>query len=133
MGEAPPSSHLDDDDDKPTVIGDTIAERYRIQAEIGSGGMGVVFRAEHVHMRKIVALKILHRELTYLPEAQELTLLSLSRQTGDCGTWAEYGLAEGNPRLEALYVRMPCPATPGEPANPGPGEPPEGWKRIEVR
>jgi hypothetical protein len=72
-------------------------------------------------------------ELTYLPEAQELTLLSLSRQTGDCGTWAEYRLAEGNPKLEALYVRMPCPATPGEPADPVPGKPPEGWKRIEVR
>jgi hypothetical protein len=72
-------------------------------------------------------------ELTYLPEAQELTLLTLSRQTGDCGTWAEYRLADGNPKLEALYARMPCPAEPGEAVNPGPGKPPKGWKRIEVR
>jgi serine/threonine-protein kinase len=67
IGSVPPPSGIDDDD-KPTLIGDLVADRYRIQKELGSGGMGTVYRAEHVHMRKAVALKILHRELTYLPE-----------------------------------------------------------------
>ena len=71
--------------------------------------------------------------LSFLPDTQQLTLLSLSRQTGDCGTWAAYGLAEGNPEPEALYVRIPCPATAEAPADPEPGKPPKGWTRLEVR
>jgi putative two-component system response regulator len=32
---------------------------YRIVDRIGAGGMGVVYRAEHVHMKRVVALKVL--------------------------------------------------------------------------
>ena len=41
-----------------------LAGRYRIVELVGSGGMGAVYRAEHVHMRKAVAVKVLHREMT---------------------------------------------------------------------
>ena len=50
------------------LVGKTVAERYRITALIGLGGMGAVYRAEHIHMKKTVALKVLHREMTALPE-----------------------------------------------------------------
>ena len=43
--------------------GTIVADRYRIEARIGEGGMGVVYRAEHVHMRKPYALKVLNPEL----------------------------------------------------------------------
>ncbi len=44
------------------LIGRTISGRYRIEAPIAAGGMGAVFRGEHLHMRKRVAIKILHAE-----------------------------------------------------------------------
>jgi serine/threonine-protein kinase len=45
-------------------VGTLLAERYRIDALLGEGGMGQVYRGEHIHMRKAVAVKLLHRELT---------------------------------------------------------------------
>lgn len=49
-------------------IGRVIAERYRIDSVIAKGGMGAVYRGEHVHMRKQVALKLLHADSENLPE-----------------------------------------------------------------
>lgn len=48
--------------------GTLVAGRYRIDATIGVGGMGTVYRAEHIHMRRMVAIKVLHREMSDLPE-----------------------------------------------------------------
>ena len=48
--------------------GDVIAGRYRVVAPIGRGAMGMVYRAEHVQIRKVVAIKLLHRELQENPE-----------------------------------------------------------------
>jgi len=49
-------------------VGTTLGDRYRIDALIGEGGMGRVYSAEHVLMRKRLAIKVLHRELTTMPE-----------------------------------------------------------------
>jgi eukaryotic-like serine/threonine-protein kinase len=48
--------------------GTVVAGRYRVERLLGTGGMGAVYRAEHVHMRKAVALKVLHRELASVNE-----------------------------------------------------------------
>jgi serine/threonine protein kinase len=58
--------HETRDDAPPPVLapGTIVADRYRIDALLGEGGMGAVYRAEHIHMRKLVAIKVLHAELT---------------------------------------------------------------------
>jgi serine/threonine-protein kinase len=49
-------------------VGDVVADRYRIDAVLGEGGMGVVYRAEHLHLRKVHALKVLLPEWSSMPE-----------------------------------------------------------------
>src|SRR5262245_8951634 len=50
-------------------VGTVIAERYRILHRLGVGGMGAVYRAEHVLMKKPVAIKLLHGDLGRVDEA----------------------------------------------------------------
>lgn len=58
----------DQGDSDPEHIGRIIDGRYRILQLIGRGGMGSVYKAEHVGIRRIVALKLLHSSLAQLPE-----------------------------------------------------------------
>jgi serine/threonine protein kinase/CheY-like chemotaxis protein len=46
--------------DRELRIGDRIAGRYRIDALIGEGAMGKVYRATHLHLGREVALKLLN-------------------------------------------------------------------------
>jgi hypothetical protein len=48
--------------------GTLIAERYRVESTLGEGGMGIVYLAEHIHIRKRVALKVLLPRWTSTPE-----------------------------------------------------------------
>jgi serine/threonine-protein kinase len=50
------------------LVGRVGADRFRVDELIGTGAMGAVYRALHVHTRKQVALKVLHRELTGVEE-----------------------------------------------------------------
>jgi len=46
-------------------MGRVIDSRYRVVEVIGSGGMGVVYKVEHLRMGKIAAMKVLHGELAH--------------------------------------------------------------------
>jgi tRNA A-37 threonylcarbamoyl transferase component Bud32/tetratricopeptide (TPR) repeat protein len=50
------------------LVGRLIADRYRVLATLGRGGMGAVYRVEHVMLKKELALKFLHAELGRLDE-----------------------------------------------------------------
>jgi serine/threonine protein kinase len=49
--------------------GVVLGGKYRLISEIGRGGMGAVWRAEHLEWEAPVALKIMNRDITAHPEA----------------------------------------------------------------
>jgi serine/threonine-protein kinase len=64
-------------DGNPLTTGDIepgtiLAGKYRIIDELGRGGMGNVYRAEHIIMGKVVALKVIHPLLSLSPRFLEM-------------------------------------------------------------
>ena len=51
--------------------GRVVGQRYRIEREIASGGMGTVFEAKHTLSQKTVALKVLHPEVAQDEQARQ--------------------------------------------------------------
>ena len=50
--------------DAEVTVGSVLDGRYRIDAVIGTGGMGRVYRGEHTGIGRQVAIKVLHADLT---------------------------------------------------------------------
>lgn len=53
------------------LIGQVLDGKYRIEAKLGSGGMGDVYRATRILIGDTVAIKILHAHLAVNPQAAE--------------------------------------------------------------
>lgn len=63
-------------------------------------------------------------------DGRELSVLSLSRQLGDCGVWHKWAIGTEQPRLIAAAARLPCPSRPGTAAQMTAGDAPSGWRRM---
>ncbi|MFK7740338.1 MAG: protein kinase [Planctomycetota bacterium] len=53
------------------IGGRVLNGKYRVLSELGAGSMGTVYLAEHVALKKKVAIKVLHRELQLGDEAMQ--------------------------------------------------------------
>src|SRR5215470_18278431 len=62
-GELPPLPQARDSSVPDPMIGTVIGERYKLVDRIGNGGMATVYRAEHLLLRKPLAVKLLLPEL----------------------------------------------------------------------
>jgi serine/threonine-protein kinase len=73
-----PESSLDESALSPLRVGQVLVGKYRVERQIGRGGMGVVLAATHLQLEHQVAIKVLRREL--LEDDKALTrLLSEAR------------------------------------------------------
>ncbi len=50
-------------DSNAAWLGKIVDGRYKVMEVVGRGGMGVVYRVEHLRMGKVAAMKVLHRDL----------------------------------------------------------------------
>src|SRR5437660_6202361 len=53
----------------PSQVGQVLDGRYRLTKKIGEGGMGEVYAAEHIHIDKKFAIKLLKAEIVSNAEA----------------------------------------------------------------
>jgi eukaryotic-like serine/threonine-protein kinase len=80
----------------PVALGDILGQKYRLDAQVGEGGMARVFRAQRLTTKTTVAIKVLHDNLRrneeactrFLREAKTATTLRHPNvvQTLDLGT-----------------------------------------------
>ena len=89
----------DEPEERSTYLGQLIDDRYLVQSLVGRGGMGVVFRCEQVHLKKTMAIKMLHESLVakkqliarFTREARAISRLSSPHtvMVYDFGRWGE--------------------------------------------
>jgi eukaryotic-like serine/threonine-protein kinase len=90
-------------------LGRVVDRRYRVLSRVGSGGMGLVYKVEHIQLGKIAAMKVLHAGTArdseavrrFRTEAQAVSRLSHPNivQTFD------FGQSDGSLYLVMEYVR----------------------------
>ncbi len=91
------------------LVGSVLADRYEILEVIGGGGMGLVYKARHRLMNRIVAIKMLHKHM--ISSKDTLKRFQLEAQAASCLslpnilTVYDFGLTnEGQPYMVMDYL-----------------------------
>ena len=82
---------------------------YRVIREIGRGGMGAVYEAEHLRVKNRVAIKVLHPEYCKEPQIvarfrQEPMAANLPRHAGIAHVIESEVLEDGTPYIVMEYL-----------------------------
>ena len=82
-----------------SYVGQIIDRRYQVLSMIARGGMGTVYKVVHIHMRKVLAMKLLHEHILarrklvqrFTREARAISRLSNPHtvRVYDFGQWRE--------------------------------------------
>ena len=96
-------------DSNQAWLGRVVDGRYRVLEVIGRGGMGVVYRVEHLRMGKVAAMKVLHRDLADDPDVihrfeREAAAVSKLHHPHTVQVF-DFGTAQGALYLIMEYVR----------------------------
>jgi eukaryotic-like serine/threonine-protein kinase len=91
------------------LIGMIVADRYRILEPVGRGGMGIVYKVEHVRIGKLLAMKVLAGDLSRDPEVVrrfKREALMVSRLSSPSTVQVfDFGVSEGLTYLVMELVR----------------------------
>jgi serine/threonine-protein kinase len=79
--------------DADNLVGTVIADRYRIEAILGEGGMGRVYRARHVRVPREAAIKVLRRALI----ADSYAVAAFNREARNAASVGDH------PNIAAVY------------------------------
>lgn len=79
---------------------------YDIQAPLGQGGMAIVFRAQHLRLRRLVALKIMHADLAARDEQFSARFLREARIAADLTHPNIVQVYDVNKHDEMHYIAM---------------------------
>jgi serine/threonine-protein kinase len=106
---APPPADRRLSDSNQAWLGKIVDGRYRVLEVIGRGGMGVVYRVEHLRMGKVAAMKVVHRDLASDPEVvarfeREAAAVSKLHHPHTVQVF-DFGAAQGALYLIMEYVR----------------------------
>ncbi len=109
----------------PSLIGREIAGRYRVNAKLGEGGMGAVYKAEQMSLRRTVAVKLLRPEVAssqlllarFNAEAQAVAKLSHPNtvniydfgQDSDGTLFIAMEFIEGKSLRQVIHAEAPLP------------------------
>jgi serine/threonine-protein kinase len=112
---------------KDPLLGRTIAHRYRLISQLGSGRFASVYLARHVLIERLSAIKIVHAELAGDPVARD-RFVREARAVNRINHPSiveinDYGEADGFVYLVMEYV-------PGEPLTQSLARGPVGWRRA---
>ncbi len=104
-----------------TLLGTALGGRYRLDAEIGRGGMSTVYRAFDMVLERTVAIKLMHREIAsdadqlerfrrearavaQLSHPHIVTVIDAGEEIEDAGEQAAAGRADATPYIVFEYV-----------------------------
>ncbi|MEO8552566.1 MAG: protein kinase, partial [Kofleriaceae bacterium] len=96
-------------DSNQAWLGKIVDGRYKVMEVVGRGGMGVVYRVEHLRMGKVAAMKVLHRDLASDPDViqrfeREAAAVSKLHHPHTVQVF-DFGAAQGALYLIMEYVR----------------------------